>query len=141
MLIKELEAKMIEFFSLSQKTLFDFMDGAIPDNITPIQYNILEYIYFGEGCILSSMSECLYMSLPNTSREVKKLVGKGFITRQDDPNDKRKHYLLLTDDGRKLMDAALEKLLANANKKYEHLSAEDQREVVDLMDRLIKKIF
>jgi len=140
MLIKELEEKMIEFFTITQKTLFDFMDGAIPDSITPIQYNILEYIYFGQDCILSSMSECLYMSLPNTSREVKKLVNKGYIIREDDPNDKRKHYLLLTEAGLKLMDTALGKLLGNANKKYEHLSVEDQREVVDLMDKLLKKI-
>jgi len=141
MLTKELEGKMIQFFSATQKTLFDFMNGAIPEDITPIQYNILEYIFFGNKCILSNISECLYMSLPNTSREVKKLVTKGYIRREDDPTDKRKHYLILTDSGNKLMETSLGVLLSNANEKYKDMSVEEQKETAQLMDQLMAKIF
>ena len=140
MLTKELEEKMIQFFSTTQKTLFDLMNGAIPDDVTPIQYNILEYMYFSEESLLSSMAKCLYMSLPNTSREVKKLVGKGYIRREADLIDKRKHHLLLTDVGKALMGNSLGILCNNANEKYKGMSIEEQKETVELMDKLIKKI-
>lgn len=141
MLSKELEGKMIQFFSKTQKTLFDFMNGAIPEDITSIQYNILEYIFFGDQCILSNIAQCLYMSPPNASREVKKLVMKAYIRREDDPLDKRKQYLILTDSGKKLMETSLGVLLSNANEKYKDMSIKEQKETVQLMDQLMAKIF
>ena len=141
MLTKELEEKMIQFFSETQKTLFDFMNGVIPEDITPIQYNILEYIFFNTQSIMSQLAKCLYMSLPNTSREVKKLVTKGYIRRECDPTDKRKHYLYLSDDGITLMNKSLGILCSNANEKYRDMSEEDQKETVELMDKLMEKIF
>jgi DNA-binding MarR family transcriptional regulator len=65
---------MFGYFSGSSKTLFELYVNAKPESITPIQYNIMEYLYFNNHKNLSEISDCMYLSMPNASREVKKLI-------------------------------------------------------------------
>lgn len=45
------------------------------------------------------------MSLPNTSREIKKLTERGFVYKYTDKKDRRKTYIQLTDTGTNLMNS------------------------------------
>ena len=132
---------MFGYFSGSSKTLFDLSVGSKPENITPIQYNILEYLYFTDYKNLSDISQCMYLSMPNASREVKKLVEKKLLTSKNDPDDKRKHYFYTTENGRDVMNQAFQIVVKNANQKYDHLSEKKQKELMQHMKVIMDQLF
>ena len=46
------------------------------------------------------------MSMPNTSRELKKLIEKSFIEKWEETEDRRKQYIRLSKDGEMIMNEA-----------------------------------
>jgi len=132
---------MFGYFGQSSKTVFELSIGAKPDNITPIQYNILEYLYFSDRKNLSDISECMYLSMPNASREVKKLMEKDLVVSESDLKDRRKHYFYLTEAGKTLMEQAFQVIIENANKKYSQLSDDEQVELMTSMTAIMNKLF
>ncbi|MEL4359306.1 MULTISPECIES: MarR family winged helix-turn-helix transcriptional regulator [unclassified Luteococcus] len=58
------------------------------------------------------------------TNRVDRLVSRGFVRRQADPNDGRVVRVVLTDDGREAVDAALEALLEAEENLLAHLDAE-----------------
>ncbi|NRG33293.1 MarR family winged helix-turn-helix transcriptional regulator [Niallia circulans] len=71
-----------------------------PNDLTPIQYSILEYVSINQPVILSEISDCLQISLPNTSRELKKLTKKNLIMKFTDEKNRRKQFISLSDEGK-----------------------------------------
>ncbi|WP_224753962.1 MarR family winged helix-turn-helix transcriptional regulator [Paenibacillus terricola] len=69
------------------------------DDITPLQYEILEFLSVKQPITLSQLSECKGISMPNTSREIKKLTDKGLCEKIDDAGDRRKQYVRLSASG------------------------------------------
>ena len=70
-------------------------------NITPLQYKILEYIKVSQPVTPTEISECQHMSLPNTSRELRKLQERRLIEKFNDTADRRKQYVRLSKEGEK----------------------------------------
>jgi DNA-binding MarR family transcriptional regulator len=70
----------------------------MPD-ITPLQYEILELLAVKQPITLSQLSKCKSISMPNTSREIKKLMDKGLCEKIDDVEDRRKQYIRLSASG------------------------------------------
>ncbi|NBD27128.1 MarR family winged helix-turn-helix transcriptional regulator [Paenibacillus glycinis] len=91
--------------SVHQVTYEMTKDFALGD-ITPVQYGILEYIAVAQPVTLSQVSDCKHISMPNTSRELKKLTDRGLCEKFDAPDDKRKQYIRLSPDGQAFMNAA-----------------------------------
>lgn len=74
------------------------------DGITRVQFNILQHIALEQPVTLSQISYCQNMSMPNTSREIRKLSERGFVYKYSDEKDRRINYIKLTEDGTKLMN-------------------------------------
>ena len=72
------------------------MSKVKPSDLTTLQYLILEQLAVSEPLTPSEIADCQHMSLPNVSRELKKLHEKQFIDRQEDKDDKRKHVIMLS---------------------------------------------
>jgi DNA-binding MarR family transcriptional regulator len=78
--------------------------------LTPLQQNLLRILYFSNPKTLSSLSECMNMNMPNTSREVKKLAQQELIVKSQSPDDKRIIELSLAEKGNKIVEFWLEKM-------------------------------
>lgn len=74
--------------------------------LTAQQYEIMEYLAIEQPLTPSRISECKGISLPNTSRELRKLIEKGLCEKYDDPTDRRKQYIRLSAAGEKYMAEA-----------------------------------
>jgi len=137
-----LEQKFIEsmfrFFFASETTLHKLMEKTKPEELTTIHYKILEYLYFNSSTDISGLANCLYLSLPNTSREIKKLIAANYVMKSVDIHDKRRYFLHLSKKGRLLMDQIFEKVIANATSIYSHLDSTKQLELVSHMDKVIE---
>ena len=141
MLNKEFLQFLFEYFAASQTTLFDLTKQSKPKELTAIQYNILEYLYFNEGKGLSTLAECMYLSLPNASREVKKLIEKNLLKKENDPNDKRKSYLFLTTDGLTIMQDTFNNITALLDVKLNALTETEQIKLMEDMKNIKEKLF
>lgn len=61
----------------------------------------LEVVYLLHSPTYKELTQFLKISTPNANYRIKKLIEKGYLTREQDPCDRRKYYLNVTD---KFMD-------------------------------------
>ncbi|MDM5299092.1 MarR family transcriptional regulator [Bacillus pumilus] len=125
--------EFLAFASTFSELKHDMMSKVKPSDLTTLQYLILEQLAVSEPLTPSEIAECQHMSLPNVSRELKKLHEKQFIDKQEDRDDKRKHVIMLSDKGRACMNEAfqmIESMLMNS------LSPSDIEQMDDIVQAL-----
>jgi len=103
---KELFYQAVAFITSVHQTTYEMTKEVPLGDITPVQYGILEYIAVSQPVTISQISDCKHISMPNTSRELKKLSEKGLCEKWDAPDDKRKQFIRLSPAGQTYMDAA-----------------------------------
>lgn len=112
-----------------------------PDHITTAQNRILEYIALHQPVTVSEISDCQHMSLPNTSREIKKLTEKNLIQKNDAFNDRRKQLIRLTPEGEAVMKESFHKVKEHFLKRMPDVTEEDLKLIEDAVKILQKKVF
>ena len=111
------------------------------DSVTPVQYGILQYIAIHQPVTLSEISDCLHISMPNTSRELKKLYERKLCEKYDAPEDRRKQYIRLAPDGQALMDEAFAHLRTRFLERLRGVPAEELADIERAMSLLEAKVF
>ncbi|QWU16102.1 DNA-binding transcriptional regulator, MarR family [Paenibacillus sophorae] len=111
-----------------------------PEEITLLQFEILHFLYTEGSATFGQIGACTGMSLPNTSREVKKLIQKKLVTKRADIKDKRVYFVELSPSGKELMTASSSKLERLISGQYAHLNPEDVSEVMQALDLLSEKL-
>jgi DNA-binding MarR family transcriptional regulator len=109
--------------------------------ITPVQYGILEYIAVSQPVTLSQISDCMHMSMPNTSRELKKLSDKKLCEKFDVAEDRRKQLIRLSREGQAMMNEAFARIEARFLKRIRDASDEELEEIDRALDVLGSKVF
>ncbi|KMK70083.1 transcriptional regulator [Bacillus safensis] len=125
--------EFVAFASTFSELKHNMMSKVKLPELTPLQYLILEQLAVSEPLTPSDIADCQHMSLPNVSRELKKLQEKQFIAREEDRNDKRKHVIILSDKGRACMNEAfqhIERMLIDS------LSPSDIEQMDDIVQAL-----
>ncbi|HTU59765.1 MAG TPA: MarR family transcriptional regulator [Polyangiales bacterium] len=84
----------------------------------------------------AELSSCLSMPKPTVSVYVKRLEAAGFVRREIDAEDLRRHKLLLTPAGRKVMTQGLARLSDAFGERLARLSAREQLELKELLEKL-----
>jgi DNA-binding MarR family transcriptional regulator len=109
--------------------------------LTPVQYKILEYIAVSQPVTLSEISDCMHMSMPNTSRELKKLTEKQLCSRVTDPADRRRQGITLSPAGEAMMGEAFQTIGARFEERLAHLSGAERKEIGQALELLQQKVF
>ena len=133
--------KFVAFTTAVHRTTHDFTKGIQLDDVTPIQYKMLEYIAVSQPVTLSSISDCVHMSMPNTSRELKKLSDKQLCEKTAAADDRRKQMIRLSEKGQALMDGAFGQMIAEVDQRVGDLSEEQLKEIEHALDLLQRHIF
>ncbi|AJK88559.1 MULTISPECIES: MarR family winged helix-turn-helix transcriptional regulator [Lysinibacillus] len=110
-------------------------------NITPLQYKILEYIKVSQPVTPTEISECQHMSLPNTSRELRKLQDQNLIEKWNDTEDRRKQYIRLSIEGERMMEAAFACIEERFLQLIQHATQEDIKDIQHALSILEQKVF
>ena len=139
----ELFRDFIAFTASVLETKHDFTKDIRIEGITPVQYGILEYLFAhrDEPVTISEMSDCQHMSLPNTSRELRKLGEKGLCEKFSDSEDKRKQYIRLSPEGQARMAEAFRKVEARFLERIRGISDEELGELARAIRLLDGKVF
>ena len=79
------------------------------------------------------------LSMPKATVTVylKRLDAAGFVRREIDPADLRRHRILLTPSGRKAAEDGLVLLSNEFNKRLERLTATRQRDLKNLLEKIL----
>ncbi|WP_332650853.1 MarR family winged helix-turn-helix transcriptional regulator [Lysinibacillus sp. 54212] len=113
----------------------------MPKHITPVQYNILEYIFVSPPVTASDICDCLHMSMPNISRELKKLQDKQYIEKRISPADRRKQTIHLTTEGQAIMQSTFERIEVLFQQRIGNASEEELRNMRQAIQLLQSKLF
>jgi len=133
--------KLIVFITAVHQTTHEFSKNVRTGAITPVQYNILEYIAISQPVTLSEISDCQHMSMPNTSRELKKLVEKNLCEKVTSAEDRRKQYIRLSPEGQAFMNNMFGRMQERLDERMKDLSADELQELEHALSILQDKVF
>lgn len=137
----ELFYKFVAFSTSVHRVTHELTKNVKPDTITPMQYSLLENVKVSQPVTPSQISDCLHISMPNTSRELRKLIEKNLIEKVEDSEDRRKQYIRLSKDGELMMNEAFASIESRFLSRIENASAEELAEINHALDVLHSKIF
>jgi DNA-binding MarR family transcriptional regulator len=102
--------------------------------ISPQQYNILRILRgANEPLKVQTIKERMIERSPNATRLMDKLCAKNYIERLPSENDRRVVKIVITKEGRDLLDS----IPNNLNKDLlKNLSEEDAKQLSDLLDKM-----
>lgn len=133
--------QMIQFINAVHEMTYEFSRHVKHDSTTDLQYKILEYVYLNQPITPSEISNCLYISLPNTSRELKKLQQLQLIQKEADIEDRRKLYITLSEQGQAAMNASFAAIEQQFQAKLEHVSDKELDDIQKAVQLLQNKVF
>jgi DNA-binding MarR family transcriptional regulator len=86
------------------------------------------------------LGEKTLISKSSLTGVVERMVQKGLITSQDNPDDARSHMLKLTTKGQKIFDKAFPEHLKHLEKVFQKLSKKQMKEIEESL-KTLKSIF
>ena len=85
----------------------------------------------------AELAATLNMAKATVTVYLKRLEAAGFVRREIDPTDLRRHRILLTPPGREAAKGGLVQLSNEFNKRLERLTAAQQKELKSLLEKIL----
>jgi DNA-binding MarR family transcriptional regulator len=85
----------------------------------------------------AELATTLHMPKATVTAYLKRLESAGFIRREIDPSDLRRHRLLLTSTGRKATSGGMSALSEEFDKRLGRLTAAQRKEMKNLLEKII----
>jgi DNA-binding MarR family transcriptional regulator len=127
-----------KIWSLNYRLLMSVIIGVAPD-ITELGLETKELFVLAEVDVHPHPAELagvLSMPRPTVTMYVKRLEASGFLRREIDGADLRRHRLILTPEGRKTMARGLALLSKAFGARLARLSSAQQSELATLLEKL-----
>lgn len=138
---KALFHQFVSFTTSVHEVTHELTRDIKPENITPVQYRILEYIAVSQPVTLSQISDCMHMSMPNTSRELKKITEKDLCEKLESTDDRRKQMIQLSEAGQAMMDEAFGRISERFFERIKNSSEEDLKDIQRALEILQSHVF
>lgn len=106
------------------------------ENLTQTQFAALAKLYEVGPCSQNHLGRLIYLDAATIKGVVDRLSVRGFLTVLNDPNDRRRRALDLTERGRQVTGEAMKVASEITAATLAPLTAEEQRTVLRLMRKL-----
>lgn len=105
--------------------------------ITPQQYNVLRILrgQYPNPITVNAIIERMLDKMSNASRLVDKLLSKGYVTRQENKEDRRACDIQITDEGLKVLEE-MDVLQQQMDESLKTLTEEEANQLSYLLDKL-----
>ena len=104
--------------------------------LTQTQFAALAKLHEVGPCSQNHLGRLIYLDAATIKGVVDRLSGRGFVTALNDPKDRRRRAVALTERGREVTEAAMLVAAEITAATLTPLSAEEQRMVVKLLKKL-----
>ncbi len=133
--------EIITFVANVHASTHTMKKGANADEVTPLQHSVLSYLFFEQGVTTSQIADCLNISLPNTSRELKKLFKQDLLIKEPCLDDKRKFSISLSEKGMELMLITFQRMEDNFWQENGDFTDAEKQEIITAARLLNEKVF
>jgi DNA-binding MarR family transcriptional regulator len=132
--------EILEAVPVIMRTIRSEMRGHQPNELTVPLFRALMFLERDPGASLLDLSTHLGLTSPTVCKIVDGLVSKHLVSRQPSTDDRRKITLMLTSDGRDILEKARISTQARLAERLSLLSA-SEREAVFRAFELIQPLF
>ncbi len=101
---------------------------------------VLHHVLANAPLRVSDLAKCMALDSSTVSRHVSHLENGGYLTRADDPSDRRASRVLLTDRGRAVLDEAMQAQAAIIDGAVADWPEADRDSLSSLMTRLAEGV-
>jgi DNA-binding MarR family transcriptional regulator len=121
----------------AQVAVFQHFSAAMGEaDITPGQFGVLSVVNSNPGLSQTQLGNALGIDRSTVVAVIDRLEARGLVVRDTAPNDRRSHALRLSEAGATLLRQLEEMVRAHERHIGRALSAEDQRLLITLLDRV-----
>ena len=106
------------------------------EGLTQTQFAALAKLYEVGPCSQNHLGRLIYLDAATIKGVVDRLNARGLVTALNDPKDRRRRAVALTDRGRQVTEAAMLVAAEITAATLAPLTAEEQRMVVKLLKKL-----
>ncbi|MCQ4087923.1 MarR family winged helix-turn-helix transcriptional regulator [Saccharibacillus sp. JS10] len=132
--------KFVAFTASLHEVSHELTRGVKQEDVTPIQYRILEYMMVSQPVTPSEIADCVDLSLPNTSRELRKLMEKNLCEKATDDTDRRRQLFRLSPDGQALMNRVMGQAQQGFQQRIADLTADELQELEQALTLIQRKV-
>jgi DNA-binding MarR family transcriptional regulator len=105
-------------------------------DVTPTQFSILARLYEVGETSQNQLGRLVAMDAATTKGVISRLLEKQLVEGRADPNDLRRRQISLTDAGRELTIASIEKAKKISAETVVHLTERDVQRLLALLDKI-----
>lgn len=106
-------------------------------DLSPSQFNVLNLLSDQpDGLIQSQISSLLIMHRSNATGLIDRLEKRGLVRRNASPDDRRAHRVILTSEGRKLLEKILPDYYRLAEQAWDDMPINQTRLLLDKLSQL-----
>ncbi|MCL6219360.1 MarR family winged helix-turn-helix transcriptional regulator [Zunongwangia pacifica] len=134
------ERKFYEVFTDLQCFILANMNRSDINGVTATHYNIIEYIYRNDKCILKEIAKAFNISPPAISKQLKFLIENSFIEQQQSSLDRRIFNLSVTDKGKFVIDNSENFRETIAKKASKTLTKDDLKNLTELLHKVLAEV-
>lgn len=108
--------------------------------ITVDQWVVLKQVSENNGCSQVEIGNSTVKDAPTTTRIIDQLTNKNLISKQLDPEDRRRYMVFITEKGRKLIERLLPVVQAYRQIPVRDFSTAEERALTGLLQRMIRNL-
>ena len=106
------------------------------EGLTQTQFASLAKLYEVGPCSQNHLGRLIFLDAATIKGVVDRLSLRGFVTASNDPNDKRRRAVVLTEEGRRVTEAAITVAMQITADTLLSLTEEERRTIARLLKKL-----
>lgn len=134
------ERKFYEVFTDLQCFILANMNRGEVNGVTATHYNMIEYIYRHDQCIVKQIAQAFNISPPAVSKQLKFLIAHDLVQQQQSAVDRRIFNLRVTDKGRFIIDNSENFRETVAKEASKSLTEDDLNKLTELLHKVMMAI-
>ncbi|WP_313187088.1 MarR family winged helix-turn-helix transcriptional regulator [Sphingobacterium siyangense] len=131
------EQKFYEVFTDLQCFILANMNRGDINGVTATHYNMIEYIYRHDHCIVKEIAQAFNVSPPAVSKQLKFLIANNLVEQQQSAADRRIFNLSVTDKGRFIIDNSENFRETVAKEAAKILKEDDLTKLTELLNKVL----
>ena len=137
---EESAGELLEVVPMVMKEIRSQMRSQGSTDLTVPQFRTLAFVNRNLGSPLCKVADHMGLTSPSASTLVDGLIKRGMMTREDQPDNRRRVRLVVTSRGRAILEASRRGTMAYLAKKLSSVSA-DNREVIFKAMETLRSVF
>jgi DNA-binding MarR family transcriptional regulator len=110
--------------------------GRMIESLTPPQFATLAKLREVGPCSQNKLGRLVFLDAATIKGIVDRLGARGFVVATDDPYDRRRRAVALTEQGRAVANAAVEVAADISEATLAPLNADERRQIIELLKKL-----